>query len=122
MGWFSCSTAAGAGFGIGGIVSHRAIPVNVECTLPRKQGDRLEECHKTPGVQLDNILKMCLWYLGHMGWQLGTNKARVVMVHTGVHARDDHRPRRRLTRDAWIMADVAVLSCFLHITGPNKAS
>lgn len=39
------------------------------------------------------------------------------MVHTGVHARDDHRPWRRLTRDAWIMADVAVLSRFLHITG-----
>lgn len=44
------------------------------------------------------------------------------MVHTGVHARDDHRPWRRLTRDAWIMADVAVLSRFLHITGPNNAS
>lgn len=54
-----------------------------------------------------------------MWWQLGTYKANVVVVDSGVDAWYHNRSWRRLTRDAWIMAHVAVVPCFLHITGPS---
>lgn len=37
MARFSHNTAAGAGLGVGGIVPHRSIPINMESTLRRTQ-------------------------------------------------------------------------------------
>lgn len=57
-------------------------------------------------------------YLGHVWGQLGPNEANVV-VYRGVDAWYHHRPRRRLTRDGWVMAHVAVVPCLFHIAGPR---
>ena len=54
-----------------------------------------------------------------MWWQLGADEADVVVVDGGVDAWDHHRAWRRLTGDAWVMAHVAVVPCFLHVTGPR---
>lgn len=62
-----------------------------------------------------------MWYLSHVWGQLRTNEADVVVVDSGVYAWYHHRPRRRLTRDPWVMAHVAVVPCFFHISGSVEA-
>lgn len=60
-----------------------------------------------------------LQYLGHVWGQLRAYEAGVAVVDGGVDARYHHRPWRRLTGDAWVMAHVAVVACSPHITGPR---
>ena len=63
-------------------------------------------------------IQTSLQYLGHVWWQLGTYEANVVVVD-GIDAWYHHWSWRRLTRNAWIMAHVAVVPRFLHLTGPS---
>lgn len=76
MAGFSYSTATGAGFGVSGIVSHRSIPINVECVLTSQTNREgtLDCLGKTIGIHLDNIPKYFFGTLVMCGGSWGPMK------------------------------------------------
>lgn len=116
----SHNTAAGAGLWVTGILPPRSIPIDVESSLEKLQFTHFSDAWwhlcRTYYKSLSSIQ-----YLGHMWWQLRTYEANVIMVDGGVDSWDHCGSWRWLTRDAWIMAHVAVIPRFLHLAGPTHA-
>lgn len=103
MARFPYDTAAGAGVGV---VPQRSIPVHVESTLRRTQ----EHTPMTSDVHaFTEHHRRRESYLRHVRGQLWADEASVVVVDGGVDAWYHHWPGRRLTRDGWVMAHVAVV-------------